>query len=195
MERQKRPAIIDVAEMAGVSRGTVSRVVNGHQWVSPAAQVAVEDAIRKTGYRVNIHARSLSTGRSCSVGFLLTEPQQLLFEDPNFARLLRYTAQALSIHDVPTVLLIAGSPQEQQRVGRYVTAGHVDGVLLISSHSDSPIIEELLTRQVPTVVCGIPLGFEGRVGYVTADDRQGGLAMTQHLLERGRQRICQREST
>ncbi len=61
--RCKPPTIHDVAREAGVSRGTVSRVLNGGHYVSPAAAEAVA-AIRKTGYVVNRHARSLITGRS-----------------------------------------------------------------------------------------------------------------------------------
>ena len=52
--------------------------------MSPTAQEAVNAAIRKTGYVVNPHARNLVTGASDSIGFLLTEPQERLFEDPNF---------------------------------------------------------------------------------------------------------------
>lgn len=73
-----------MAREAGVSRGTVSRVLNGGHYVSPSAQEAVNAAIRRTGYVVNRHARSLITGRSDSVGFLFTEPQERFFEDPNF---------------------------------------------------------------------------------------------------------------
>src|SRR5690606_12803429 len=69
----KRPTIRDVAAVAGVSRGTVSRVINGGHWVSPEARTAVDAAIKRTGYRANEHARSLVTGRSNSIAFLLTE--------------------------------------------------------------------------------------------------------------------------
>ncbi len=82
---RRRPTIRDVADAAGVSRGTVSRVINGGHWVSEEARLAVEEAIRTTGYRANPHARSLVTGRSNSIAFLLTEPQRLLFSDPNFS--------------------------------------------------------------------------------------------------------------
>ena len=65
----------DVGAIAGVSRMTVSRVLNGGRNVSPGAAEAVHRAIRKTGYVVNQHARSLVTQRSQSVAFILTEPQ------------------------------------------------------------------------------------------------------------------------
>jgi DNA-binding LacI/PurR family transcriptional regulator len=186
----KRPTIRDVATVSGVSRGTVSRVINGGHWVSPEARAAVEDAIRKTGYRANEHARSLVTGRSNSMAFLLTEPQHLLFEDPNFPRLLRGATEAAAQREMPMVLMVAGTAEERRRVAGYVEAGHVDGVLLIGSHAGNPMLAELLRLGVPTVACGVPLGFEDKVAHVAADDLSGGRTMTQHLLAAGRHRIA-----
>ena len=106
---KRRPTIEDVARESGVSRGTVSRVLNGGHWVSPTARDAVERAIKKTGYRINPHARNLATARANSIAFLLTESQDRLFEDPNFSTLMRGAADALAARDLPLVLLMAGS--------------------------------------------------------------------------------------
>ncbi|WP_217140111.1 LacI family DNA-binding transcriptional regulator [Streptomyces sp. AC627_RSS907] len=187
--RRRPPTIHDVAREAGVSRGTVSRVLNGGHYVSPAAQEAVNAAIRKTGYVVNRHARSLITGRSDSVGFLLTEPQERFFEDPNFNVLLRGCTQALAAHDVPLLLMLAGTKDERRRIARYITAGHVDGVLLVSSRSGDPVAEELRAAGVPLVACGKPIGLGSKVSYVAADDRDGARDMVRHLLSLGRRRV------
>ncbi|MER6267676.1 LacI family DNA-binding transcriptional regulator [Streptomyces sp900105755] len=187
--RRKPPTIHDVAREAGVSRGTVSRVLNGGHYVSPAAAEAVNDAIRRTGYVVNRHARSLITGRSDSVGFLLTEPQERFFEDPNFNVLLSGCTQALAGHDIPVLLMLAGTKDERRRITRYITAGHVDGVLLVSSHSGDPVAEELREAGVPLVACGKPIGLGSKVSYVAADDRDGARDMVRHLLDVGRRRI------
>ncbi|WP_181804703.1 LacI family DNA-binding transcriptional regulator [Streptomyces shenzhenensis] len=187
--RRKPPTIHDVAREAGVSRGTVSRVLNGGHYVSPAAAQAVNDAIRRTGYVVNRHARSLITGRSDSVGFLLTEPQERFFEDPNFNVLLSGCTQALASHDIPVLLMLAGTKDERRRITRYITAGHVDGVLLVSSHSGDPVAEELRAAGVPLVACGKPIGLGSKVSYVAADDRDGARDMVRHLLDVGRRRI------
>jgi DNA-binding LacI/PurR family transcriptional regulator len=187
--RRRPPTIHDVAREAGVSRGTVSRVLNGGHYVSPAAQEAVNAAIRKTGYVVNRHARSLITGRSDSVGFLLTEPQERFFEDPNFNVLLRGCTQALAAHDIPLLLMLAGTDEERRRITRYITAGHVDGVLLVSSHAGDRVAEELSAAGVPLVACGKPIGLGSKVSYVAADDRDGARDMTRHLLSLGRRRI------
>ncbi|WP_322985775.1 LacI family DNA-binding transcriptional regulator [Streptomyces sp. S584] len=187
--RRRPPTIHDVAREAGVSRGTVSRVLNGGHNVSPAALDAVQSAIRRTDYTVNRHARSLITGRSDSVAFLLTEPQERFFEDPNFNVLLRGCTTALAAHDIPLLLMIAGTEAERRRNMRYI-AGHVDGVLLVSSHSGDPVAAQLHEAGVPLVACGKPLGQGSRVSYVAADDRHGARDMVRYLYGAGRRRIA-----
>ncbi|HXH34018.1 MAG TPA: LacI family DNA-binding transcriptional regulator [Plantibacter sp.] len=187
---RRRPTIDDVAEAAGVSRGTVSRVLNGGRWVSADAKAAVDAAIRKTGYRVNPHARSLATNRTGSVAFLLTEDHQLLFEDPNFSMLLTGAAQALAEKQLSLVLIMAGSAAEQERALAYVEAGHVDGVLLVSAHSGQRLISDIVDSKVPAIACGIPLGFQKRLGYVAADDLEGAREMVAHLRGLGRTRVA-----
>ena len=186
----RRPTINDVAAAAGVSRGTVSRVLNGGHDVSDAAQEAVERAMRKTGYVVNQHARSLVTQRSQSVAFILSEPQERLFEDPNFNVLLHSCTQALAKQDITLLLTLASSLEDRKRLGRYLTGGHVDGALLVSTHSGNPLIPELLARGLPVVACGKPLGFERQVAYVAADDRDGARQMVTYLRSTGRRRIA-----
>ncbi|WP_165984549.1 LacI family DNA-binding transcriptional regulator [Streptomyces sp. YIM 98790] len=191
--RRRPPTIHDVARVAGVSRGTVSRFLNGGHHVSPAAAESVKAAIRRTGYVVNRHARSLITGRSGSVAFLLTEPQERFFEDPNFNVLLRGCTRALAAHDIPLLLMIAGTRAEQQRNLRFIAAGHVDGVLLVSSHTGDPVAQQLTDAGIPVVACGKPVGRDGtsaRLSYVAADDRSGARDMVRYLIASGRRRIA-----
>lgn len=186
----KRPTIRDVAREAGVSHATVSRVLNGGEWVSPAALTAVRGAILKTGYTANPHARSLVTGRSGSYAFLLTEPHHLLFEDPNFAVLLRGVAEAISARHRTLILMIASSREERARAVEYLGAGHVDGVLLVSPHSGDPLLKQLVKAGPPIVACGRVLGYEDRISSVSADDRSGARTAVEHLLAAGCRRIA-----
>ncbi|MCM4082068.1 LacI family transcriptional regulator [Actinoplanes sp. TRM88002] len=187
---RKRPTIRDVAREAGVSYATVSRVLNGREWVSPEAVRAVRDAISRTGYTANPHARSLATGRSGSIAFLLTEPQHLLFEDPNFSVLLRGVAQALSGRELTLILMIASTPEERARTISYLSGGHVDGVLLFSPHSGDPLLSQLVRAEVPIVACGRVLGYEQLISSVMADDRNGGRSAVEHLIAAGCARIA-----
>lgn len=187
---RRKPTIRDVATVAGVSRGTVSRVINGGHWVSPDARIAVERAIEETGYRANHHARSLATGRSDSLAFLLTEPQHLLFDDPTFALLLRGAASALTQRGMTLVLLVAGTAAERANIEHYVGAGHVDGVMLVSSHESEPLLDTLLRSGVPTVCCGIPLGRQDDTPAVSVDEIGSAREMTRYLRERGHRKIA-----
>lgn len=186
----RRPTIRDVAAVAGVSHGTVSRVINGGHWVSDDARVAVEEAIRTTGYTVSHAARSLATGRANSVAFLLTEPHHLLFNDPTFALLLRGAAEALAQRSMTLVLLVADTAVERANIENYVRAGHVDGVLLISSHESNPLLASLIAAGVPTVCTGVPLGDRAHVPTVSVDEEESAREMTRYLLGRGYRRIA-----
>lgn len=186
----RKPTIRDVAAVAGVSHGTVSRVINGGHWVSPEARAAVEAAIVQTGYTANHAARMLATGRANSLAFLLTEPQHLLFADPTFALLLRGATEALAERSMTLVLLIADTAEEQTNVERYVRAGHVDGVLLVSSHESDSLLASLVAAGVPTVCTGIPLGEAASVPNVSVDEVGSARLMTRYLLDRGHRRIA-----
>ena len=187
--KSRRPTIDDVARVAGVSRGTVSRVLNGGRYVSPSALRAVELAMTETGYVVNTSARALVTRRSGAVAVVLSEPQELLFEDPNFSTLLRAASQRLADCDLSMVLMIAGNDDERDRVARFARAGHVDGALLVSTHAGDPIFDELLAADVPIVACGRPLDRDDRIPFVAADDREGARQMVRYLRDSGRSRI------
>ncbi|WP_062380194.1 LacI family DNA-binding transcriptional regulator [Demequina pelophila] len=188
-DARRKPTIRDVAAVAGVSRGTVSRVLNGGRWVSPEAQAAVEKAIETTGYQANHHARSLATGRANSVAFLLTEPHHLLFEDPTFSRLLRGALDELARRSMTLVLLVAGTADERARIATYVTGGHVDGVMLISAHESDPLLDGLIAAGVPTVTCGAPLGHLADVASVAIDEVEAARTLTRHLISQGHRRI------
>src|SRR5690606_26200510 len=120
---RRRPTIEDVAREARVSRATVSRVLNGATWVSEDAAVRVRSAIKKTGYRINAHARSLATRRAGSVALLLTESHERFFEDPNFSLIMRSASTALAEREFQLLLILADTTVEQRRAVDFMTAG------------------------------------------------------------------------
>jgi DNA-binding LacI/PurR family transcriptional regulator len=189
---QPRPhgtTLEEVAKVAGVSRATVSRVVNGSPRVSGDVRRAVQTAIDHLGYVPNRAARSLVTRRSDSIAVVITEPAGRLFTDPFFPRLIRGVSTALSARDVQLVLLMPDSPADEPRTARYLTAGHVDGVLLGSLHGQDPLPGQLAASGIPVVLVGRPPR-DADVSYVDVDNREGARRATAHLLGQGRRRVA-----
>ena len=104
----KRATVHDIAAAAGVSRGTVSRVLNGG-YVSAHARAAIEAAIAEVGYVPNTAARNLVMQRSEAVGFVVLEPHSLFLEDPNIGGLMLGANATLSAADYQLVNLVADS--------------------------------------------------------------------------------------
>jgi DNA-binding LacI/PurR family transcriptional regulator len=188
--QRRGPTMEDVAEIAGVSRGTVSRVLNGANHVSSASLAAVREAMRQTGYVVNESARSLVTRRSGAVAFVLSEPPDRLFEDPVLGGLLRTCTALLGAQGRGLMLMLAGTPEERERVLHFARGGHVDGVLLVSMHDGDPLAAALHGTGVPVVICGRAPAAGPPMPYVAADDRGGARLMTQYLLDRGASRLA-----
>ena len=136
--RRSNTTLEEVAHMAGVSRATVSRVVNGSPRVSPDVRTDVQAAIDRLGYVPNRAARSLVTRRSDSIAVVITEPTGRLFSDPFFPRLLRGISTELAARDRQLILLMPESAADEARTADYLTAGHVDGALLVSLHERRP---------------------------------------------------------
>lgn len=92
MNGGRRPTLEMVAMRAGVGRGTVSRVINGSDQVSPATREAVRTAIAELGYVPNHAARTLVTRRTDTVAFVIAESDDRLFAQPFFAQIVRGSA-------------------------------------------------------------------------------------------------------
>ncbi|MGN7949345.1 LacI family DNA-binding transcriptional regulator [Microbacterium sp. 22215] len=178
-----RITIQDVANVAGVSIGTVSRVLNNRTWVSEDTREKVMLAVRKTGFTANASARSLVNQRTQSVALVLGAAPTTLFEDPNYAIILQEASRALADADYSLSLLTAPDAHERERVARYLRSGHVDGVLFVSpaeSGSD-PLLDFLESGALPTIVCGNPFAESRRIPLVQADDAPGSEALGEHF--------------
>ncbi|WP_233359036.1 LacI family DNA-binding transcriptional regulator [Thermomonospora amylolytica] len=186
----RRPTLEAVAARAGVSRATVSRVVNGSDTVKPEIRAAVLRAVEELGYVPNSAARSLVTQRTDSIGLVVSEPPSRVFsDDPFFSIVVRAVSQELENADKQVVLMLASSAAGHARVERYVAGGHVDGVILLSLHGSDPLPAALLRTGVPVVSHGRPVSTV-RPPYCDCDNVGGARAAVQHLVEKGRRRIA-----
>ncbi|MCW2773300.1 MAG: transcriptional regulator, LacI family [Nocardioides sp.] len=184
-----RPTLEEVAALAGVGRGTASRVINGGEKVSERARQAVENAISELGYVPNAAARALVTRRTDAVALVIAESEERVFGEPFFAGIIRGIGSALGEVDRQLVLLLAQASQRRGGLDHYLTRQHVDGVLLLSLHADDELPGLIRAHGLPVVVGG--RAHEGiRTNYVDVDNVQGARLAVAHLVERGRQRIA-----
>lgn len=187
---RRQPTLDTVAAEAGVSRATVSRVINGSPRVSPEAKDVVDRTIARLGYVPNRAARSLVMRRTDSIAMVLREPDATVLSDPYLASIIIATSQALIGTGVQLVLVNAQNDAEHQRLADYVRGGHVDGVLLASMHGGDPLPQTLIQSGVPTVVGGRPDHPVAGLTYVDVDNLGGGQLATERLISAGRRKIA-----
>ncbi|MEV4382963.1 LacI family DNA-binding transcriptional regulator [Streptosporangium sp. NPDC049644] len=185
-----RPTLEKVAARAGVSRATASRVVNGSTRVAPEIREAVNRAVDELGYVPNQAARSLVTQRADSIALVFPEPATRVFsEDPTFSGIIRGVSMEIEEADKQLVLMLTGLAGGYQRVERYATNGHVDGVIIASMHGTDPLPGVLARRGVPVVCSGRP-SVPSSLPYVDMDNVGGAERAVRHLVEQGRRRIA-----
>ncbi|MFI0776754.1 LacI family DNA-binding transcriptional regulator [Streptomyces sp. NPDC021212] len=185
-----RPTLESVARHAGVSRATVSRVVNGSTTVAEDSRAAVLRAVEELGYVPNQAARSLVTQRADSFALVLPEePGRVFSDDPFFPGVVRGVGQELEDADKQLVLMMARSPAGRERIERFALARHVDGVMVASVHGADPLPAALARMGVP-VVCNERLLGPTALPYVGVDNAGGAALAVRHLLGSGRTRVA-----
>jgi DNA-binding LacI/PurR family transcriptional regulator len=183
-----RPTLEQVAALAGVGRGTVSRVINGSPRVSDRTRAAVEAAVAELAYVPNGAARALAAGNSDAVALVVPETETRLFAEPYFSGILRGVSAELADSEMQLLLTLIRDQHERDRFARYAGARRVDGVLLVSVHADDPLPDVLWQEGMPTVLGGRRSGAES-VPYVDSDNVGGARTATEHLIGRGRRAI------
>ncbi|MFC7548124.1 LacI family DNA-binding transcriptional regulator [Plantactinospora sp. GCM10030261] len=185
-----RPTLEAVARRAGVSRATVSRVVNGSPKVAEEIQARVRRAVEEMGYVPNQAARTLVTQRTDSIALVFTEQANRVFSDDQyFPGIIFGVSQVLEDADKQLVLLMAHSDAGHERIERYTTGGHVDGVLIASMHGADPLPAALARHRLPVICGGRPLA-RASLPYVDVDQTGGVTAAIRYLLRSGRRRIA-----
>ncbi|WP_407320672.1 LacI family DNA-binding transcriptional regulator [Isoptericola halotolerans] len=178
-----RVRLVDVAERANVSMKTVSNVVNGYAHVQPATRARVQAAIDELGYKPNLTARRLATGRTGMIALAMPE-----IDHPYFAEVARHVAEVASDHGYRVIIeQTLGDETAERAVLRDRDAGLVDGVIF------QPL--RIATLDIARFHQDLPLVLLGEVeapvttDHVMVDNVRGAADATAHLLAAGRTRI------
>jgi DNA-binding LacI/PurR family transcriptional regulator len=188
----RTPTLEDVARVAGVSRATVSRVINGVRNVDPRLQRTVQAVIKDIGYRPNKAARSLVTRRADTIALVVSGAEDAtpteVFADPFFGRVAGGVVTALSETGRHPLLMLADSEDARDRVLLAVHDGAVHGVLLVSTHPDDALPSACVEAGVPAVLFARPAKALP-ISYVDLAHRKGAALAADHLVERGCERV------
>ena len=176
----------DVAALSGVSRATVSRVINGGP-ASAAAQRRVRAVLESTNFRPNAAARTLVSGRSGVVGVVLHVEPSLLFSDPYFAEVLAGIGDHLAEQSAGMMLWL-GSRTKAETLDHVLWMSFIDGVIVSASTLEDPLVDGLLASSLPTVLLGHRRADES-ASYVDIDNVAAADGITTHLLSLGRRRV------
>lgn len=183
---RRRPAMHDVARVAGVSHQTVSRVLNDHPNVRAATRERVLAAIAELGYRRNSAARALVTRRSGIIGVVTLSSSE--FGPTSTIIALETAAYAAGFH-VSLTTLPDFSPAQVSRVLEHFLDLAVEGVVIIAPVRSVAKTLRPFTNQVPVVTIASGLDAEEAVHALAVDQRQGAALATRHLIGLGHREI------
>ncbi|HEY0454354.1 LacI family DNA-binding transcriptional regulator [Actinophytocola sp.] len=183
----RRVTLEEVARVAGVSRATASRVVNGVPSVDETIREAVQRAIADTGYLPNLAARSLVTRRADAIALVLPEEDRML-GDPFFGRVVRGVMTVIGPSGVHLVLMTTRENTRSQVVSD-LQRGRLDGVILIHTDPLDPLPRLLVEARFPVVLSSRPTQ-PLPITYVDVDQAEGAALAARHLLALGRTRVA-----
>lgn len=178
----------DIGRLAGVSRSTVSRVINHKSNVNPDVRERVLAVIERTGYSPNVLARSLVSGRTGVIGLVIPSGVHSLFEDPYFARLIQGVSTASNAAGNTLSLFIFQNEEEEAALyPRVVKSGVLDGLILTATRMADPLLARMALGEIPVIIVGRP-DVDG-LSYVDVDNRGGARTAAMHLADLGHERI------
>lgn len=175
----------EVAKYAQVSVATVSRVINGNGYVSPALQEKVRAAMETLNYHPSALARSLRRQQTMTIGVLVPQINHMFFG--NLAFVIEHALFASGYQ-----VLVCNTEEDSEKEDAYIESllrQRVDGVILVPTGRSSRNIQRLWQQNIAVVLLDRTLiGLEG-ISQISSDNESGGYLGARHLLELGHRRI------
>lgn len=180
--------IEEIAALAEVSRSTVSRVLNNHPSVRPEVRSRVLRVIDEQNYAPRAAARSLASSRTNVLMLLIPRSAAVIFSDPFFPLVIQGITEACADDGYFLMLSMVTNEQEQEFYHRILRARYMDGIILLSSDIDDPILPLLVKDGVPLVLIGRHPSFQD-VCWVDVENRDAARQAVAHLIDQGHRRI------
>lgn len=177
-----------IAELAGVSRSTVSRVVNDDPNVHAATRERVWQIIREHDFYPNTAARALASRRSHIIGLMIPQALHTVFSDPYFPTLIQGIAAASEQRGYYLMLSLM-LRQSDDTFGRLIGAGHMDGLIVASALTEDHFVQRLLDENFPFVLIGRSPN-HAEITTIDADNVRGASMAAQYLARLGYARIA-----
>ncbi|MEK3888686.1 LacI family DNA-binding transcriptional regulator [Bacillus sp. FSL K6-3431] len=183
--------IKDVARKAGVAPSTVSRVIANSPKISQNTKEKVRKVMDELGYHPNLLARNLVKRSTRTIGIVMKESSRHSLYDPFFPEALKGMGDLLHDREY-SILMTTGETKEEifQDVVKMVAGQNVDGIIMLYSEDDDPILQRLLQRQFPFVMIGKPTTQIDQVMFVDNDNVKAARDMTEHLISHGHRHIA-----
>ena len=179
-----------IAVKAGVSRSTVSRVLNNDPHVSTKARTRVLSVTQKLNFQPNLAARSLAAGgRTRVIELVIPMGVTALFTDPYFPLLIQGVASACNAHDHSVMLWLAEPEYERRTITQILYSGLIDGVILASMLVGDSLMQSLIKSNFPFVLVGRH-PTDRRVNYVDVDNISSAREIVTYLLQQGYRRVA-----
>ncbi|SCY15373.1 DNA-binding transcriptional regulator, LacI/PurR family [Streptomyces sp. 136MFCol5.1] len=189
-ELRRRPTISDVATLAGVSKGAVSRTFNGGKGISTATMARIRAAAAELNWTPSTAARAVGGGPAHAVGMVLRRPTELLELDPFFPAFLAGAENALTSVGYAAVLrFVDDSHTERECYEQMVGERRVDGFLLTDLRHRDPRFEWLSRLGTRAVVAGSP-GRTCPFPWVSTGGAEQVRELTRHLIAQGHRNIA-----
>lgn len=181
--------IEDIAKLAGVSRSTVSRVINGSPNVRPVVRNRVQEVISAHGYTPQAAARQLVTQRTRTIGLILPDSAYQLFGNPIFAQMGQGVSQVCAQEGYVSMQFMGQRNMEEQTLFSLLRSRHFDGVVLISGEYDDPRPAFLKNAGIPYVRIGRDPNHDD-LKYVDINNVEAVRTAVEHLIKLGHRRIA-----
>ena len=177
-----------IGKIAGVSKSTVSRVINNHPNVSRDTRERVLEVIRVSNYRPNKAAQALVTQQTRVLSVFTPQAAASTFTDLYFPALIQSIILAANQHNFAIMLWLGNSVEEEERYcERILNHGLFDGVIVASVVDNDPLVARLLQSVMPYILIGPPL--HGAAFFADVDNCSGAKEAVEHLLRFGYKQI------